>query len=100
MAVTANDKYFAIGTSENNILLYNLASKKLVYSFENFHRGKINRNFYFIKLVSDEVNTVIFTRDSRYIISSSDDKTIKIIDTLEKMPIANFFLEGNKCLET
>lgn len=43
----------------------------------------------------DEVNTVIFTKDSRYLISSSDDKSIKIIDILAKTLVAKFDLEGN-----
>jgi len=43
-----------------------------------------------MNIIAGEVHSVVFSRDGKYIISGSKDKSIKIFDVKTKQPVHQF----------
>lgn len=86
VVVSRDNKYIISASEDNSIKMFDMITKKQVHHFKEAHEGK--RFFlYFVWHFLDEITCVIVSRDNRYIISGSDDNTIKVFDMSTKTEV-------------
>lgn len=88
--MSLDDKYFISGSEDKSIKIFDRSTNKQVYHFKDAHEGKlsvIQLNLYILK---GAVTKVLVSRDNKYIISGSEDKTIKMFDLHRHTDVFHF----------
>ena len=78
VAVSNNNKYIVTGSEDRSIKVLNLELEQESFHIDQAHNGLF---FYWLSclIIKGGVSSVCFSKDNRYIISGSYDKSIKII---------------------
>ncbi len=85
MAITPDNKYFISGSEDKSIKVFDLSTQEEVYTFVNAHEGKGGSCLHITAIKS-----VAVTSDSKYLISGSNDRSIKIFELSTKQEIHHF----------
>ncbi len=87
VTISSDDKYIVSGSEDKSIKIFNLESREEVYHFVGAHKGKKSHKPNHILAY---VTSVQISSDNKYIVSGSDDKSIKIFDFASKQEIHRF----------
>src|SRR5437868_1687125 len=83
MAISPDGRFIVSGSDDNSIKILDIETKQEVHSFDNMHEG--NSLMYFtLLMVQDWVNSVAISPNGRFIVSGSEDNSIKILDMATK----------------
>lgn len=90
IAVTPDSKYIITGSQDTNMKIIDLEARNVTHCFEGVHKGK--RKFFncFIYPFLGAVYACLVTPDGQYIISASEDRSIKMYDFETKTLVHNF----------
>ena len=78
MVVTSDSKFLITGSEDNSIKVFDLQNKKQFFHYPDAHNGKAAESSYLNPL--GKITSVAVTSDNKFIISASDDKSIKVFD--------------------
>ncbi len=89
VAVTSNSQYIVSGSTDKSIKVFGLKRSPQVFHLENIHESKLERKGWFLIIYLDYINSVAMY-DSKYVISSSFDQSIKIFDLETQKQVCHF----------
>jgi len=90
VTVTSDNRYVIAGSGVSaSIEIFDLQTKQLVHHFEKAHQGIEILDLLLIDHL-ESITSVVVTSDNRYIISGSEDKSIKIFDLGTKQLVHHF----------
>lgn len=93
VAVSPNDGLIVSGSDDKSIKVFDLEENQLLHTFQNAHKSKLALLLCFtlsLVLKIDRVMSVVISSDGRWIVSTSDDKSIKIFDLERLEPVYTF----------
>ena len=91
MAISYDRKLVVTGSMDKSVKVFDVATKKLLHHFEDLHTGDIVcASLSNIPFLIDRIKSVVVSRDNRFIITGSFDKSINVIDLWEKKPVHLF----------
>ncbi len=104
LIVSPDNKYIISGSDDKSIKIFDIEGKKVVHHFQDAHEGKFcfpTSLFYCV----EKVRALAITPDGKFIVSCSDDHSIKLFDFQTKEQVHHFkdahdckFLKGIRAL--
>lgn len=85
--MSADSRFLAAGTENKTIGLFDLQRKAHLHSFQDAHQSNKALSFLLLNNFLDKISSVVFTSDSKQIISGSWDKSLKFFDIEKKQEI-------------
>lgn len=92
IAITSDSKYLIAAYSDDEcIRIFDLQAQKLIHRFKDAHKGKaFHRLQSLICHCLASITSLVVTPDNKYIVSGSEDKSIKMFD-LDGKKLAHHF---------
>ena len=93
VVVSSDNRFIVSGSSDKSIKVFDLQTKQHLYNFADAHQGTIIFSFLPPRHLSSfigAVNSVAVSRNNRFIVSGSSDKSIKMFDLQAKQELHHF----------
>jgi FOG: WD40 repeat len=87
IAITPDLRYIVSGSKDKDIAIFDFNTKEKVHLFEKAHRGVLLES---MLIVLAPVTSLQVSPDGRYIISGSEDKSIRMFDLHKREKIYSF----------
>ena len=90
VAISPDGRFIASGSWDNSITVLDMYTKEQVHHFSNAHSSTISLFCMHTHSLIANINSVAISADGRFIVSGSDDNSIKVFDMQTKEQLRHF----------
>lgn len=90
VAVTSDSRFIISGSEDKSLKVFNFVTKQEIYHFQNAHQCKLISFINQIFTALDSITSIAITSNDKFLISASQDKSIKVFDLHTKQEVYHF----------
>ena len=92
VAISADGRFIVSGSIDNSIKLFDMHTKRQLHHFSCAHSGIISLSLFCMQFnfLIDTITSVAISTDGRFIVSGSEDNSIKVFDMHTKQQLHHF----------